>query len=117
MVEPGLSGKKNLDAEVNDPVEGGAKEPQEPEEGEIVDAIPGEIEEVHSVDEEPPISEGGIDKVEDEGNKELENEDNEAIDIGGDVGEQHKAGNNEEDMYKWIEDVRKTWSSLRVRCV
>lgn len=88
-VEPDFAGAELLDAEVKKPVES-------------VDAITGKTEEVHVDDEEPPFSAVEIDMVESEGKKEVESEDN----VDGEVGEQHEAG-NEEDIYKWIKEVRK----------
>lgn len=110
LVEPGFSGTQFLDAEIaeiKEPEEGGETESQEPAQVESIDAKAGESEEVHGVDEERPLSAGEVDQVESEGNKEVENEDNAAIDVDGEVIEQHDAGNEEEDIYKWIEDVRK----------
>lgn len=122
MVGPGVSGAELLDAEVTEPVEGdepephqpeevenlvgggGETEPQEPDEVENLDAIAGKTEEGHVVDEEPPVSAGEIDEV----NQEVEDEINSAANVDGEIGEPHKAENDEEDVYKWIEDVRKS---------
>lgn len=101
--EPDFSGAEVLDAEVNEPVEGGETESQEPEEVASVDAIAEK--EVH-VDAGPPFSAGET-EVENEGIKEVEDEENAAVDVDGEAGEQHEAGTEEEDIYQWIEDVRK----------
>ena len=126
MVEPGfVAGTESLDAEVKEPEDGGDAESQQLEEVESVDALAGDVEseEVRGVDEEPPLSAGEIDsvenegepplsageidRVENEGNTEVENEDNAGVDVDGEVREQHEAGNDEGDIYEWIADVRK----------
>eukprot|EP00903_Cladosiphon_okamuranus_P012988 g12119.t1 len=113
MVEPGFSGAKALDAEENDPVEGGVTESKEPDEVESVGAIAEKMEEIH-VDEEPPFSAGGIDKVENEGIKEIEHEDNAVVDVNGEVGEQYEAETEVEDIYEWMEDEAKVLLSLPI---
>lgn len=128
MGGPSFSGVGALDAEVNDPVEGsetksqdepevveevvkgGETESQEPEEVENLDVFARTTEEVQVLHQEPPVSVGEIDTV----NEEVENENNSAADVNNEIGEQQEAENAEEDIYKWIEDVRKRGVVLRL---
>lgn len=67
------------------------------EHDEILDENVGEREEVEGVDEDLPPSVDEIETV----------EDNAAVAIDGEKKEKKEAGNQDEDIYMWIEDVRR----------
>lgn len=68
-----------------------------PEREDILDEHVGEREGVHGTDEHPSLSADGIENV----------EDSTTVANDGELKEQKEAGNQDEDIYMWIEDVRR----------
>lgn len=93
---PGSSGKYFPGTEGREAVEAGAAVLLEPEQ--VIDENVGESKELHGIDENPPLSAKEVEIV----------EDNAVVVVdGGRKEEKKEARNQDEDIYRWIEDVRR----------